>query len=434
MKQLRLFIFAFSLLSTSYLYSYDFKVGGIYYNYDAASQSAIVTYDGEGTNGDKSDPERYTGKVVIPSTVTYNGRTINVTKLSRDAFYNCKSLTEVVLPNTIIEIGNDCFYDCTSLNKADLPDNIETIREGAFTNTKIKTVKFPKTLKSLGFYSYYGCSELNSVYIDCSPNITSGSNREGVFFKSDNIKEVIFGEEVSQILTNRYWDFGEKISTITVKNPEPPRKKNYDGSQLFGNNIYLNTKLIVPKNCKQKYSEAEEWKNFFVIEEKDFGGSSNRCEKPQIYYSNGMLSYTCATAGASFVSTITDTDVNTHNGSSLRLSATYNISVYATKDGYDNSETATATLCWIDVAPKTEGITNSVATVRAMSIMIQNSDGQLTISGVDDGTPINVYNINGIQEGSSISRNGSAMVNTNLTIGSVAIVKIGDKSIKVVLK
>ena len=254
MKQLRLFIFAFSLLSTSYLYSYDFKVGGIYYNYDAASQSAIVTYDGEGTNGDKSDPERYTGKVVIPSTVTYNGRTINVTKLSRDAFYNCKSLTEVVLPNTIIEIGNDCFYDCTSLNKADLPDNIETIREGAFTNTKIKTVKFPKTLKYLGFYSYHGCSELNSVYIDCSPNITSESNRKGVFFKSDNIKEVIFGEEVSVIRHNVYWDFGENITTIMVKNPTPPRRYNYSNESLFSNKIYLNTKLIVPKNCKQKYS------------------------------------------------------------------------------------------------------------------------------------------------------------------------------------
>ena len=66
--------------------------------------------------------------------------------------------------------------------------------------------------------------------------------------------------------------------------------------------------------------------------------------------------------------------------------------------------------------------------------MIQNTDGQLTVSGVDDGTLINVFNINGIQEGSSISRNGSAMVNTNLAVGSIAIVKIGEKSIKVVLK
>ena len=92
--------------------AYDFKVNGIYYNYNANNQTAIVTYDGTGSNGDNSDPYRYTGKVVIPSTVTYNGRTLTVASLSRDAFYNCKQLTEVVMPNTIQEIGNDCFYDC----------------------------------------------------------------------------------------------------------------------------------------------------------------------------------------------------------------------------------------------------------------------------------------------------------------------------------
>jgi len=159
-----------------------------------------------------------------------------------------------------------------------------------------------------------------------------------------------------------------------------------------------------------------------------------KCEKPTISYQNGKLFFNSATEGAVCHSTITDADITSYNTNEVQLGITYNISVYATKNGYEDSETATATLCWIDVEPKTEGITNDIASVPAMSVMIQNSDGQLTVSGVDDGTQISVYNANGAQAGSAISRNGSAVINSNLHAGSVAIVKIGEKSIKVVLK
>ena len=52
----------------------------------------------------------------------------------------------------------------------------------------------------------------------------------------------------------------------------------------------------------------------------------------------------------------------------------------------------------------------------------------------NDGERISVYSINGTQAGSAISQNGQAVVGTNLQPGSVAIVKIGEKSVKVVVK
>ena len=58
----------------------------------------------------------------------------------------------------------------------------------------------------------------------------------------------------------------------------------------------------------------------------------------------------------------------------------------------------------------------------------------LTIDGADDGTQVHVYTMDGRQAGSSVSHNGSAMVNTNLATGSVAIIKIGDRSVKVAIK
>ena len=95
---------------------------------------------------------------------------------------------------------------------------------------------------------------------------------------------------------------------------------------------------------------------------------------------------------------------------------------------------ATATLCWIDVEPKTEGITNDIAQIPAHAVLIQSENGQISVTGLDDGTKISVYEVNGMQVGTGISNNGQAVINTHLPSGSIAIVKIGEKSVKVTMK
>ena len=116
------------------------------------------------------------------------------------------------------------------------------------------------------------------------------------------------------------------------------------------------------------------------------------------------------------------------------MSVTYNISVYAAKSGYENSETVTATLCWIDSDSRTEGITDGVAEIPAKAVLIQNNGSMLTIQGADDGTMVSIYSINGTLTGSAISSNSSATIVTNLQPGSISIVKIGEKSVKVLVK
>jgi len=56
------------------------------------------------------------------------------------------------------------------------------------------------------------------------------------------------------------------------------------------------------------------------------------------------------------------------------------------------------------------------------------------VQGCDNGERIGVYSINGSQVGTAVSQNGAATVNTTLQPGSVAIIKVGEKSIKVVVK
>ena len=196
----------------------------------------------------------------------------------------------------------------------------------------------------------------------------------------------------------------------------------------------------MPVGTIDKYKSTEGWKDFLFIEEgtgPNGGGdtpTTQKCDKPTISYQKGKLTFNCSTEGAICQYTITDNDIQSGSGNELQLGVTYNISVYATKSSYENSETATATLCWIDVDPKTEGITNITANVRALPLLIQTNGNCLTVSGANDGTSITVYSINGTEAGSAISQNGAATIPTTLQSGSAAIVKVGNKSIKLVMK
>ena len=135
-----------------------------------------------------------------------------------------------------------------------------------------------------------------------------------------------------------------------------------------------------------------------------------------------------------FVSEITDADIKKNYTAEVDLSVTYNISVYAMKEAYDNSETATATLCWIDVDPRKEGITENnedvVTEVKAMPVLIQSEGNVLTVYGAPVGTLIQVYDLSGRLIGNATAIEGTTNVQT-ATNDKVVIVKVGERSVKV---
>lgn len=268
----------------------------------------------------------------------------------------------------------------------------------------------PNSVTSIGDCAFSGCSGLTSVTI---PNSVTSIGRSA--FSGADIPEVV------SLIENPFEIAGKQSEYKT-----------------FSQNTFNNATLYVPVGTIDKYKATNGWKDFLFIEE-GTGGTTpavpQKCEKPTIAYKDGKLTFNCETEGATCHSTITDPDITSYSANEVQLGVTYTISVYAAKTGYENSETATATLCWIDVEPKTEGLeSSSIAQVPAKAVMIQSSNGVITVSGVVSGTNIAVYAVDGHMESSAKACDSQTSLVTNIRKGEVAIIKIGEKAVKVYMQ
>ena len=212
-----------------------------------------------------------------------------------------------------------------------------------------------------------------------------------------------------------------------------------ESAPLTGYNIFLGADvqyatLHVPAASIESYKSTAPWSGFGKIVSLDDVPEPSPCATPTIVYNNGKLLFSCETEGAEFVSEITDEDIKKHYDSEVKLGVTYNISVVAMAAGYKNSDAATATLCWIETEPKSEELTDGVTELKAYPVLIQSKDGQITVQGVADKAKVEVYTLSGAEAGNGIATNGIATISTNLNNGEIAVLKVGSKSVKIVVK
>ena len=103
-------------------------VDGIYYNFDIAKKVATVTYNG---SDDPWNNPSYTGDVVIPATVNYEGMTFEVLTIGQYAFFFAYEVTSVSIPEGVVHIETETFADC-GFKEITLPTSIQSIGSRAF--------------------------------------------------------------------------------------------------------------------------------------------------------------------------------------------------------------------------------------------------------------------------------------------------------------
>ena len=187
MKKFRTLLTSLIVLLCTAVSAHDFEVDGIYYRIIGSSKLNVqVTYRGYSYT-DYSD--EYSGSVVIPEKVTYNGKEYPVTSIREYTFYNCSGLTSITIPNSVTDIGSAAFNDCSSLKNLIIEDGEGTLvlRENS------------ETFSGIGEGLFYDCP-IESLYIGrnlyYSPYEYDGYSP---FFNLKNLSDVTIGDSVTSI-------------------------------------------------------------------------------------------------------------------------------------------------------------------------------------------------------------------------------------------
>lgn len=86
------------------------------------------------------------------------------TKIGRYAFYKCKNLKAVHLPEKLKEIKKETFKGCKNLTSVSIPDSVTSIGDNAFNGcSSLTSVTIPSSVTSIGAFAFGDCSSLNTV-------------------------------------------------------------------------------------------------------------------------------------------------------------------------------------------------------------------------------------------------------------------------------
>ena len=279
---------------------------------------------------------------------------------------------------------------------------VTLLSDSCFLNCSgLTSITIPSSVTSLGYKCFYGCSGLTSITIPSS--VTSLG--ESCFRGCQNLKTVYFEGKYCR---SNYADL-EIPTTCIIK---------------------------VPTEYLQEYKDAfgSDYKYIYAWNPDGSGDDTKpvtQCATPSVSYESGELKFASETAGAEYHYTITDADMASDAYSKegkVTLSAAYNISVYATADGYKASDKAEATLYWVNANLDTG---TNINMVKTRGVVASTHDGIVTLSGLDNGEVVKFYATDGKYLGSMVAANGTASYAVN---ESLVIAKVGKDSIKIAMK
>ena len=269
-----------------------------------------VSYKGIDMKVKKVMPYSFSGNGILRDVVIADA----VESVGTGCFANCSSLERVKIGSNVSEIGNDAFKDCSLLSDILIPNATKRIGNGAFSGCKsLSDVIIEDRSEPLAM----GCNYSSPLFSDCpldsvyiGGKITYGtSSREGYspFYRNTSLRTVVITDREEQIYENEFYgcnnlknvtigngvksignyafsgcsalesfSFGSSMESIgneafsdctnltqlTSYAVTPPTC----GIQALDDINKWNCVLKIPEGTNDAYMAADQWKEFFFIE------------------------------------------------------------------------------------------------------------------------------------------------------------------------
>lgn len=354
--------------------------------------------------------------VSIPNTVTSIGDL---------AFEGCTGLISVNIPNSVTNIGSRAFEACSKLTSIDIPNSMTSISSGAFSGCfNLISVNIPNSITSIDDNAFQGCYSMTSVSIPNSVTNIGYYAFEGCY----GISSIFIGSGVKTIQSTAFAGC-KNLEDVYCYAEEVPSAK----SNAFNNSLVEYATLYVPEGSISAYQASEPWNGFGMIlpieGKRPDEPEVKVCEVPIITYADGKLQFSCATEGAEIISEIKATDNGTYYDNEVTLAATYQITAYATKIGFDNSEKVTAALSF-NLEDSGDN-SDDIISVKAHPVLITTQGSTVHVRGLQTSNEVRFATIDGKTLGSARVTDGEASFNTQMPVGSIVVVSTKDGSAKV---
>ena len=206
--------------------AYDAKVNGIYYIFSGTT-ATVTYYSDDGIENGNA----YSGSVVIPNTVRYNGVTYTVTSINYAAFRFCSGMTSLTIPNSVTYIGAVAFGGCTGLTSLTIPNSVTYIATYAFSAcSNLTSLTIGNSITHMEEKVCNGCSKLTSVKVPVTDYNTFCSNEVVGLIASRISKPIvlidIYGNEIKEYVIpggvtsigNSAFSYCSGLTSVTIPN------------------------------------------------------------------------------------------------------------------------------------------------------------------------------------------------------------------------
>ena len=136
---------------------------------DSVTSIGVDAFSGCNNLIRKENGISYVDKWVIGCDTSVTNATLreDTVGIANDAFYNCRSLESIIIPDSVTSIGVDAFRNCSSLTSIEIPDSVT----------------------SIGFLAFYNCSSLTSVIFENTSGWTASTATSEASFSDSGLAD-----------------------------------------------------------------------------------------------------------------------------------------------------------------------------------------------------------------------------------------------------